>query len=101
MVRDQRLGATCERAGGESVRREESEVDCVRNRTLLALVISVTLAGALGGWLGAQLQIPDYTATAYVVVYRMPAGMTELISPDEAYNLQSIYEAGVFQDAVI
>lgn len=70
-------------------------------RALLALVIGVTLAGTLGGWLGAQLQTPDYTATAYVVVYRMPAGMTQLISPDEAYNLQSVYEAGVFQDEVI
>jgi hypothetical protein len=61
----------------------------------------ITLVGALGGWTGALLQGPVYMATAYAVVYRMPPGLTDLISPDEANNLQSVYEAGAFQDAVI
>ena len=61
----------------------------------------MTLVGALGGFFGAEFQTPQYTATAFVVVYRMPAGQSGLISPDQANTLQSTYEAGVFQDQII
>jgi hypothetical protein len=63
--------------------------------------VGAALVGALGGWTGAQLQPTSYSATAYVVVYRMPAGLTNVISPGEATTLRSVYTAGVFQDAVI
>lgn len=73
----------------------------VRYGMELALMAGFILVGTLGGWTGAKVQTPQYTATAYVVVYRMPSGLTGLISPDEANTLQSVYEAGAFQDAVM
>jgi capsular polysaccharide biosynthesis protein len=80
---------------------EESEVGNVRSQIFLALILVAVLAGALGGLTGGQLQPPRYSATAYVVVYRMPAGLTDVINPGEAATLRSVYSAGVFQNAVI
>lgn len=68
---------------------------------MLAFVALMTLVGAGGGFFGVQLQAVSYTAEAYAVVYQMPAGLTEILSPDEANQIQSVYRAGAFQPAVV
>jgi hypothetical protein len=65
------------------------------------LILLSALVGALGGWTGGRLQTLEYTATSYAVVYPMPQGLRNLISPDEANVLQDVYQAGALQDAVI
>lgn len=68
---------------------------------MLAFVALMTVVGAGGGYFGVELQPVTYTAEAYVVVYQMPAGLTEILSPDEANQIQSVYRAGAFQPAVV
>lgn len=68
---------------------------------VVAFVVLMTLIGAGGGIFGVQLQPVRYIAEAYAVVYEMPAGLTEILSPDEANQIQSIYREGAFQPAVV
>lgn len=68
---------------------------------MLAFVVLMTLVGAAGGLFGVQLQPVSYTAESYVVVYQMPAGLNEILSPDEANQIQSVYRAGAFQPEVV
>jgi uncharacterized protein involved in exopolysaccharide biosynthesis len=71
-------------------------------RTSAVLVFTLmTLFGCLGGLLVTFVQPTVYHAEAYVIVYEMPSGFTELISPDEANNLNAIYRAGALQESVL
>jgi capsular polysaccharide biosynthesis protein len=68
----------------------------------MALVLlGVILFGCLGGIVATLVEPVQYQAEAYVVVYRMPTGFTTLISPDEANDINAIYEAGALQDRVL
>lgn len=73
----------------------------MRSYRLIILCFLLIVLGAAGGLLGTVLIRAKYQAEAYVVVYEMPAGFRELIGPDEANQIESIYQAGALQDAVI
>ena len=65
------------------------------------LALAFTILGGLGGFIGAYIQPARYQAEAFVVVYTMPTGFTNLISPDEANTINRYYTAGALQDSVI
>lgn len=70
-------------------------------RSIWLLVLALTALGCLGGFLGATLQPVTYQAEAFVVVYSMPPGFNNLISPDEANTINAFYTAGALQDQVV
>lgn len=70
-------------------------------KTAVWSALIITLFGCLGGWLVAVVMPTRYYAEADVVVYEMPPGLTELLSPDEATNISAIYQAGMFQPQVV
>lgn len=72
----------------------------VRKQAILVL-LAVTLFGALGGLIATYIQPVRYQADAYVVIYGMPRGFTELIGPDEAPQVAAIYRTGMLQSAVV
>lgn len=72
----------------------------VSKQVVLAL-LAVTLFGALSGFAATLIKPVYYQAEAYVVVYEMPKGFTNVIGPDEAAHLNDVYRAGVLQDAVV
>jgi len=73
----------------------------VITRAVVFAVLGLTVLGGLGGWLGAAIQPPQYQAEAFVVVYAMPSGFGNLISPDEANTVNAFYAAGALQDSVV
>lgn len=99
------MHAVAKRCG---VARSEVESDGVeaveRNvitRAVVFAVLGLTVLGGLGGLLGAAIQSPRYQAEAFVVVYAMPSGFNNLISPDEANAVNEFYAAGALQDSVV
>lgn len=70
-------------------------------RSAIALALGFGLLGALGGLFGVLLTPASYQAEAFVVVYEMPTGFNNLISPDEANSINAFYQAGALQDNVI
>lgn len=70
-------------------------------RAVVLAVLGLTVLGGLGGFLGAAIQPERYQADAFVVVYDMPSGFNNLISPDEANAVNAFYAAGALQDSVI
>jgi capsular polysaccharide biosynthesis protein len=73
----------------------------VVSRTAILFALGFGLLGALGGLFAALLTPTSYQAEAFVVVYQMPTGFTNLISPDEANVITAYYAAGALQDSVI
>lgn len=65
------------------------------------LALAFTALGGLGGFFGALFQPARYQAEAFVVVYDMPSGFNNLISPDEANTINAYYAAGALQDSII
>lgn len=70
-------------------------------RIAIYLALAFTVLGGLGGFFGALLQPARYQAEAFVVVYTMPTGFSNLISPDEANTINAYYQAGALQNSVI
>ncbi len=73
----------------------------MRLRLAVYLALALAALGCLGGFLGALLQPVSYQAEAFVVVYAMPSGFNNLLSPDEANTINAYYAAGALQDSVI
>lgn len=73
----------------------------VVNRPIILTLVMVTLFGALSGFFATLIKPVHYQADAYVVVYDMPRGLNDILSPDEAAHLDEVYRAGVLQDAVV
>ena len=73
----------------------------VISRAVVFALLGLTVLGSLGGFLGAAIQAPRYQAEAFVVVYAMPSGFNNLITPDEANTVNAFYAAGALQDSVI
>lgn len=71
------------------------------NRQVVLVLMAVTLFGSLSGFIAALITPVQYQAEAYVVVYEMPRGFTDVLSPDEAAHLADVYRAGVLQNGVI
>lgn len=71
------------------------------NKQVALALLAVTLFGALSGFAVTLIRPVSYQAEAYVVVYEMPKGFTNIIGPDEAAHLNDVYQAGVLQDAVV
>lgn len=67
----------------------------------MSFALALTVLGSLGGLFGALIQPARYQAEAFVVVYDMPSGFTNIISPDEANTINAYYAAGALQDSVI
>lgn len=76
------------------------ETFVVRKPALLVL-IGVTLFGCLGGLLAAFVRTPHYQVDAIVVVYEMPHDLRQLVSPDEAQDVDNAYLAGALQPKVV
>jgi capsular polysaccharide biosynthesis protein len=73
----------------------------MKSRPALLLLLALTVLGSLGGLFSALIQPARYQAEAFVVVYSMPAGFNNLISPDEATTINAYFAAGALQDSVI
>lgn len=71
------------------------------NRQVVLVLLAVTLFGALSGFVVTLVKPVHYQADAYIVVYDMPRGLNDVLSPDEAAHLNDVYKAGMLQDAVV
>ncbi|HEX9037177.1 MAG TPA: hypothetical protein VF808_09335 [Ktedonobacterales bacterium] len=70
-------------------------------RWAVLIALGFGLLGILGGLIGVLVTPSSYQADAFVVVYAMPPGFTNLISPDEANTVNAYYQQGALQDSVI
>lgn len=64
-------------------------------------LLMVTLFGVLGGLIVPLIQPVRYQAQAYIAVYAMPQGLNGLIGPDEANQVDSIYQTGAMENLVL
>lgn len=71
------------------------------SRQTLLVLLAVTLFGCLGGLAATLITPTQYQADAYVVVYDMPHGVSNLLIPGSDPNLTEIYQTGALQDQVI
>lgn len=71
------------------------------NKQVVLVLLAVTLFGSLSGFIITLVKPVRYQAEAYVVVYDMPRGLNDILSPDEAAHLDDVYRAGVLQDEVL
>lgn len=68
---------------------------------LLLLLLDTVAFGVIGSLLVTVYKPPMYQAEAEVVVYEMPPAFRALIGPDQANQIESVYQAGALQDAVV
>lgn len=74
----------------------------MRYYLLLALLFLDAVAfGLIGSLLVGVYKPATYQAEAEVVVYEMPPEFRTLIGPDQANEIESVYQAGALQDAVV